>query len=497
MEREDILVNCIDEIRSGKRTLEECMARHPRLAKELEEIVCIIRSIESGAAAPTAEFKQRVRGRLLREIASTRSKRVPARTGRRLLIGWRLGYAIVAVILLLAIGSGGAAYASQDSLPGDVLYAVKTGVEKFRLVLAFSPDSRANLRVDLAELRIQEVADESVMGLNISTVALSAAAKQIDVAFQDITAMSPDAAADLLGRISESTTNQQAVLEKVSGMVGEDDRPAVEQAIQTTRRGNIIARIASGNRSLLNTGVSVYEDDLDEAYFEIEGDVLSVDGNTWNVGGIELNNVNTTDAPPVGHTIKVYGLIRNNKTYLGEIEDGQANLGVSSIRGVYTGENAEGQWSVSGLTVGESDNATPPPPGDEVEVKGKVRDGVFNIEGSWSHEGHEGEEAQVAAGSPETANTAGTSGVQTTPSEDNGEVDSSGQTENGDKATWDNQSEDSGAGWQSDQSAPDESSDYSQDSGMNNESSTDGQDGKSRTDESSGYSHDSGEDHDR
>lgn len=62
---------------------------------------------------------------------------------------------IIAIILALA-GTGTVAV-SQNSVPGDALYPVKTLVEKVETAIAFTDAQRANLEVALTQERAQEV----------------------------------------------------------------------------------------------------------------------------------------------------------------------------------------------------------------------------------------------------------------------------------------------------------------------------------------------------
>lgn len=392
MKREKILVNCIDDIQTGKRSLEECITKYPELADELRSIVRIMGAINSQAVTPSPEFRQRVRNRLQSVIASTGTERRHAGTGFRLFAGRGLGYALTVFSLLFAVGGGSVVYASQYSLPSDTLYPVKTGVEKLQLALSLSPESKSDLHLKLADRRIEEVKRESARGRDISASALEAAASQIDDAIKDMNEISSGDTATLLSRLSESTLNQQATLEQVSKDADEKDQPAIQQAIDATRRGNMIAQVADGNPSFLDTGASVQDEELDSNYFEIEGTVLSVEGQTWNIGGIELHNVKAPRSiPGVGSSVKLHGMLRGDETYIGKIEKKDDTRGETRFEGIYRGTNADGVWNVSGILAGKSDNVTPPPPGSEVTLKGTLRNGVFIIEQSESSKDRDSE----------------------------------------------------------------------------------------------------------
>lgn len=59
--------------------------------------------------------------------------------------------------LIMTLSGGGAAFASQDSLPGETLYPIKIFTENVRSVVARSPESKAKLEVKFASERVAEV----------------------------------------------------------------------------------------------------------------------------------------------------------------------------------------------------------------------------------------------------------------------------------------------------------------------------------------------------
>jgi len=63
---------------------------------------------------------------------------------------------LVAVVGTTAVG-GGVAAAATNSLPGDTLYPVKLSIENTRLDLASSPTKQANLSLDFADERVEEI----------------------------------------------------------------------------------------------------------------------------------------------------------------------------------------------------------------------------------------------------------------------------------------------------------------------------------------------------
>jgi len=74
--------------------------------------------------------------------------------------------ATLAVFLFSVVGSVSVVGASAQALPGDTLYPVKLTVEKVQLSLALSDQSRADLRVEFAGRRLEEMV---ALAANVST----------------------------------------------------------------------------------------------------------------------------------------------------------------------------------------------------------------------------------------------------------------------------------------------------------------------------------------
>lgn len=65
--------------------------------------------------------------------------------------------AIVLALALLLGGTGGTVYASQSSLPGELLYPVKTLSEDVRNEITIDPQASIDLNLDLADRRVAEM----------------------------------------------------------------------------------------------------------------------------------------------------------------------------------------------------------------------------------------------------------------------------------------------------------------------------------------------------
>lgn len=144
---DEILEQCLRELASGDSSLEECLARHPEHAAQLEPLLRTASRIEAGAGIrPSPMFKARARAKLTLHMKA--HPRHAARSGfdlRRLAAGF--------AALLLALLVTGTVYA-QGALPGDALYGWKLASERAWRV--FSPDA-VDTDIRIANRRIDEL----------------------------------------------------------------------------------------------------------------------------------------------------------------------------------------------------------------------------------------------------------------------------------------------------------------------------------------------------
>ncbi|MFC1913422.1 DUF5667 domain-containing protein [Chloroflexota bacterium] len=165
---EEILIQCIEDIKAGKASVADCLDRYPDMRHELEPLLRIALSIkESANISPSDAFKVRARINLMEHIHNSsqlgkRAVRSSSQAGVR--HGWYTGWAravavVVAVILFISALGTGTAYASQDSLPGDTLYPVKLGTEQVQRVITFNDAAETELELKFANTRLEEMKD--------------------------------------------------------------------------------------------------------------------------------------------------------------------------------------------------------------------------------------------------------------------------------------------------------------------------------------------------
>lgn len=109
--------------------------------------------------------------------------------------------------------------------------------------------------------------------------------------------------------------------------------------------------------------------------FQLDGILQKVEGHIWNVGGVTIDNViSSQEVPPTGKRVRIEGLVRDRQTFISRIEqDGEAN-GHVKIEGFFGGVSQNGTvWRVGGIPVSVSETKTPPDAGNRVKLNAHLR----------------------------------------------------------------------------------------------------------------------------
>jgi len=234
--------------------------------------------------------------------------RVASPHAKLLLAGFR---PVFALFLILTVGVG-AASASEDALPGSILYPIKVRViEPTRVAFAQTPEDRADVEMDHANRRLEEFARLSVQEGSDETltatlaVALKEHVDSANEAIDEVAASGDetgafDAAADLHS-ILEAHTEIFDRLEEIDRNGEQEDSTfgrALDSALSDTE-----SRRASFEKELndvpeiveLETALYEQESDVDELVEalqkEIKEELTSLDGEDEGIVSSELAKV--------------------------------------------------------------------------------------------------------------------------------------------------------------------------------------------------------------
>jgi hypothetical protein len=257
---EDILIECIDDIKAGRSSMEDCLARHPSMREQLEPLLRIALAIqEPPDVKPSPGFKVRSRHQLMEQIHerqvvtkwpsfrySKQTKQIPQ--SRR----FSMARIIVAIALGLLAMAGGTIYASQDSLPGDALYSVKLTTEQAGMMLPGDDAARAERALNFAERRVEEMGALVEKGRPQD---LDLAVEKYDYAL-NITMTRIEEAGDnelptgnITALVAEATARHLLVLDEVWDIVPDEAKAAIAHArnVSETGRENALAALAKNN----------------------------------------------------------------------------------------------------------------------------------------------------------------------------------------------------------------------------------------------------------
>ena len=197
------------------------------------------------------------RERMLREAANMRlsssslSKDKAHKPTRRRKMKLALVYKLVAAIIAMVVGTtamgGGVVMAAGNSLPGDILYPVKLGVEDVRMAVTADPAARAELALEFTAERTAEVERLLERGDVIPEQVIRRMARQTDMAMEQIALSGGNEAPQLLERAMEQAQTQQQVLERAKDKAAEEAQPALQLALQATRRAYQTLSAAHGD----------------------------------------------------------------------------------------------------------------------------------------------------------------------------------------------------------------------------------------------------------
>ncbi len=387
MNKAEILASCLAEIQSGRSTIERCVARHPEMEAELRDLLAISLSLKADPVEPSAEFKLRARRRLFEVMEAS----TPATRGGR---GWlrlapvRMAALSLAVLLGLGLAGGGTVLASQNALPGDALYGVKTGFENFQLAVTPGNEAKANLRLDIAQKRIDEAAREVALNRTVDAQALQSVQAQLDSALKEIGRTdNPSETNKALERYTAATLNQQLEVQGVLATAPEAAQKGLEQALDASRRGNLISQAARSNPDFLESNPSVADPTLDGGQFAIEGTLSAVQNGVWGVGSVKLQNVHFKgEVPAPGSYVKIEGVVKGNEIFITRLQSEPAQADApTKVEGQVNQVQPDGAASVGGIPVKiANDKADQIKKGDQVQLQGAPAASQLDVTGHQS-----------------------------------------------------------------------------------------------------------------
>lgn len=254
----DVLAACIDDVRSGRVSVDDCVASHPLVEVELRCILEVATSIVP-PTFPPMDSVARARGRasLMAALANdtpVATKFVGERYLRTMLAAVmqsgtftkieRVSPLFIASVLVATVALGGGAVAAAgEALPGDALYPIKLTVEEVQLTTLRGDEAKARYSLRKAADRVTEIDRASELGREDAIA--TAAASYI----QDL--------ADANRYLSQANASGHDVQAETDGLNGElaRQRVALEDAKRRTPPG--AQAVVSAAEHAARVGISV------------------------------------------------------------------------------------------------------------------------------------------------------------------------------------------------------------------------------------------------
>jgi hypothetical protein len=251
IELDTILDICLAKIKTEGWSIEDCLAQYPVYRDALEGPLRIAAWLGNAQGiAPSLRFKENASRRLQARLQS--SSRPPLRTtvsrtharatsNRWLFPMLRRFTALLAVlglIVALAAGTTGVAYAADGAVPGDSLYGIDRGVERLELSLTQDPNQALRRQVAFTDERLGE-AEQLVEQGNAGY--FEEAINNYDQSVLDITRLSgttDEQTDESLSQLVDQTLSQHhARLEELLGKVPDRAKMGIERALEASSNG--------------------------------------------------------------------------------------------------------------------------------------------------------------------------------------------------------------------------------------------------------------------
>ena len=174
---------------------------------------------------------------------------------------------IIPIILIMALmgGGAGATYASQSSLPGEILYPVKIVSEKMQTVLTINDIKQAELHLKFSSKRLEEIeklADQQKADEQIIKSAVANYQNELTESGNALISSenenNQEKAAEIAKKIADSTLKNKLSLAKISGKIeNRNALNALKNALEKAdEHGDVAILVLLQNTSALGIATS-------------------------------------------------------------------------------------------------------------------------------------------------------------------------------------------------------------------------------------------------
>ncbi|GEM_PF-6384664 len=248
---DELLQQGIDAIAKGG-TIEDFISGHNEQAQELRELLQL--AVQTGMVLAEVQPSPSARAATL-SLVLERSQRKPTRGASIITLAafpqLRQIAAVLIAAVVLVLAPASAFVVSANALPGDSIYPIKEAWEDIQLTLAFNDEGKANTYASLALRRTEEMAELSKIGRPVPVEAINKLAKYTSTAMNT---PENNGSTTPVQRLEELTERQQKVLMEVAAVAPEAAQPALQHALEVSRRGHQKAKEQAAGTTQNNSG---------------------------------------------------------------------------------------------------------------------------------------------------------------------------------------------------------------------------------------------------
>lgn len=160
---------------------------------------------------------------------------------------------IIAIVAILLGGTAGTAFASQESLPDQALYPLKTLIEDVRLGLTNDPQAEFDMLMTFIKQRFAEIQAMVQNGEPVGEQVQQRLQNQLQSAFQSAAELDDPALLKAMERVREQSRNQIQILSQIHQGPGNGAGDNLDLAEQAVIRSQIQAERALEDPNTLRT----------------------------------------------------------------------------------------------------------------------------------------------------------------------------------------------------------------------------------------------------
>jgi len=215
-EPEQELEEALQELEGGK-SVNEILKAHPEYSEEVRDLLTLSANIrEIPHPLPREELLVKTLARI--------AQKGPRRTFWPAL--WKPAFAFATFVIVFF----GVASISVGSVPGTMLYPIKVATERIRLTLAWTPEQKAEIRLELSDRRLHELLQQAADNKAIDTRLLARTLSEAQHAL-DAAAQLPESRRDYwMERMDHFANYQKEVFADLTERTPSTDLPKLEQA---------------------------------------------------------------------------------------------------------------------------------------------------------------------------------------------------------------------------------------------------------------------------